>query len=327
MIVSSARPERVLLVTTTIDLAADRVVEQLLARGASPVRINTDRLPYQSEVLFSQQPFRLQFMEAGRKATFENIVSFWYRRVRMPSPPPEVSPETNEYAFREAMAGLRGALEILASSTARSFGSPSTLDRAESKVLQLHLAVGLGFQVPRTLIASRPDELREFCVGPIIGKPLHSGYLHLGGRALGIFTRRLSPADLVNLDTALPCPMIFQDEVPKAFDIRVTVVRNRVFAAAIDSQSDPDAQVDWRRTTRPDLPHFPHDLPDDVQASCIAMADALGTGFAAIDLVLKPQGDYVFLEANPNGEWLWIEDRLGFPISNCIASYLSEGFV
>lgn len=327
MTVSPACAERVLLVTTTIDLAADRVVEQLVARGASPVRINTDRLPYQSDVLFSQHPFRLQFIEAGRKATFENIVSFWYRRVRMPPPPPEASAEASEYVFREAMAGLRGALEILAASMVRSFGSPGTLDRAESKVLQLHLAASLGFRVPRTLIASRADELREFGVGPIIGKPLHSGYLHLGGRALGIFTRRLSPADLVSLDTALPCPMIFQDEVPKAFDIRVTVVRDRVFAAAIDSQSDPDAQVDWRRTSRPDLPHFRHELPEHVHASCVAMADALGTGFAAIDLVLTPQGDYVFLEANPNGEWLWIEDRLGFSISSCIASYLSEGRV
>lgn len=316
----------VLLVTTTIDLATDRVVEKLIENGAAPVRINTDRLPYSAEVLFGHQPFRLEFREAGRTAALGSLVAFWYRRVRMPPPPPDTTDEANEYVFREAMAGLRGALEVLALTT-RSFGSPSMLDRAESKVLQLHAAASLGFTVPRTLIATRTDKIRDFCAGlpSIVGKPLHSGYLRLDDRELGIFTRRLSRDDLEALETALPCPMILQEEVPKAFDVRVTVVRDQVFAATIDSQLDPDAEVDWRRTSRSDLPHYRHELPADLASKCIAMARRFGTGFAALDLVLTPEGDYVFLESNPNGEWLWIEDTLGFPISDSIASYLAEG--
>jgi len=55
------------------------------------------------------------------------------------------------------------------------------------------------------------------------------------------------------------------------------------------------------------------------------MAARQGTGFAAIDLVLTPDNRYVFLESNPNGEWLWIEDALGYPISDAIVRYLEQG--
>ena len=80
--------------------------------------------------------------------------------------------------------------------------------------------------------------------------------------------------------------------------------------------------VDWRRTSRPDLPHHRHDLPSEVREKCVAIATAIGTGFAAIDLVRTPGGEYVFLESNPNGEWLWIEDLLGYPISDAIVRHL-----
>jgi len=257
----------------------------------------------------------------------EALVSFWYRRIRMPAPPPEATDTTHEYVFREAVATLRGALEVL-SARLRSFGSPCTLDRAESKVFQLDIAADLGFEIPNTVITSDPGELRRFArehAGLLVAKPVHSGYLRTPDGDVGIFTQRLEVGDLVEIDRALPCPIIVQEEIPKAFDIRVTVVRDAVYATAIDSQSDPAAQVDWRRTSRPDLPHHRHELPPAVHSRCVEMAARQGTGFAAIDLVLTPDNRYVFLESNPNGEWLWIEDALGYPISDAIVRYLEQG--
>jgi glutathione synthase/RimK-type ligase-like ATP-grasp enzyme len=50
---------------------------------------------------------------------------------------------------------------------------------------------------------------------------------------------------------------------------------------------------------------------------------ALGLTFGALDLIRTPDGRYVFLEVNPNGQWLWLEDRLDFPISRRIADWLT----
>lgn len=244
----------------------------------------------------------------------------------MPSRPPDADEFANEYVFRESVNALRGALEIFGQSL-RSLGTPASLERAELKVLQLHVAASLGFEVPRTLVASTPDQIRHFVSrsgGHVVAKPVHSGYFRTADEEFGIFTQRLSRGDLARLDDALPCPVIVQEEIPKKYDIRATIVGNNIYAAAIDSQSDPEASVDWRRTARPDLPHHRHELPADVSAKCIAMTNRMNIRFAATDLVLTPDNRYVFLELNPNGEWLWIEDRLEYPISENIVRYLAD---
>jgi glutathione synthase/RimK-type ligase-like ATP-grasp enzyme len=48
----------------------------------------------------------------------------------------------------------------------------------------------------------------------------------------------------------------------------------------------------------------------------------MGLNFGCIDLIVRPTGDYVFLECNPNGQWLWIELATGQKISASIAEWL-----
>jgi glutathione synthase/RimK-type ligase-like ATP-grasp enzyme len=53
------------------------------------------------------------------------------------------------------------------------------------------------------------------------------------------------------------------------------------------------------------------------------LVQKLGLRYAAIDLIETPKGDFVFLEANPNGQYSWLENDLGLPISDAIASELA----
>jgi hypothetical protein len=39
---------------------------------------------------------------------------------------------------------------------------------------------------------------------------------------------------------------------------------------------------------------------------------------------LTPSGEFVFLEINPAGQWLFIEDRTGQPITQAVARLLME---
>jgi glutathione synthase/RimK-type ligase-like ATP-grasp enzyme len=105
----------------------------------------------------------------------------------------------------------------------------------------------------------------------------------------------------------------------------VTIVGQRIFAASIDSQSDPNATIDWRKTENPLLPHAPIELPKPLQQSLLELMMRLSLSYGAIDLVLTPDGRYVFLEVNPNGQWLWIDEMLSLGISQSIAEWLSEG--
>jgi glutathione synthase/RimK-type ligase-like ATP-grasp enzyme len=116
--------------------------------------------------------------------------------------------------------------------------------------------------------------------------------------------------------------MLFQAYVPKRSELRVTVVGERVFAAEIGSQATHHTRHDWRRYDMAHTPHTPHALPEPVARAAVALVRALGLVYGAIDLVLTPDGDYVFLEINPNGQYLWIEHLTGLPITAAIADHL-----
>jgi glutathione synthase/RimK-type ligase-like ATP-grasp enzyme len=48
----------------------------------------------------------------------------------------------------------------------------------------------------------------------------------------------------------------------------------------------------------------------------------LGLSFGALDFVLTPDGRFVFLEINPNGQWMWLDDKLGFGITDAVVDWL-----
>ena len=48
----------------------------------------------------------------------------------------------------------------------------------------------------------------------------------------------------------------------------------------------------------------------------------MGLRMSNIDMILTPDGEYVFLEANPNGQWAWIEDCTGFPLTTALVDEL-----
>lgn len=49
---------------------------------------------------------------------------------------------------------------------------------------------------------------------------------------------------------------------------------------------------------------------------------ALGSRFGVLDFLVTPAGEWYFLEINPNGQWAWIEQETGLPISSAIADAL-----
>jgi glutathione synthase/RimK-type ligase-like ATP-grasp enzyme len=63
-------------------------------------------------------------------------------------------------------------------------------------------------------------------------------------------------------------------------------------------------------------------LPSAIQAKLLALMDRLGLVFGCVDIILTPAGEYVFLEVNPSGQWGWIEDKTGMPITSALVDLL-----
>jgi hypothetical protein len=106
--------------------------------------------------------------------------------------------------------------------------------------------------------------------------------------------------------------------------IRAVVIGARVFAASVDSQSIPAARHDVRGAGIR-AGYEPYDLPEDVRRALLEMVRGLGLRFCSADLVLTPDSRHVFLDLNPNGQWLWLELEAGLPLSAAMADLLAGG--
>jgi hypothetical protein len=92
----------------------------------------------------------------------------------------------------------------------------------------------------------------------------------------------------------------------------------------VDSQAIPAARHDVRGAGK-QAGYEPYDLPQDVRGALLEMVSGLGLRFCSADLVLTPDGRHVFLDLNPNGQWLWLELEAGLPLSAAMAGLLAAG--
>ena len=312
--------DTVLIVTASYDLAALYVGDALERRGAPFFRLDTDRFPSEVRATFDPQG-DLTISDEGRSISCREVKSVWYRRNVAPDLPKDLDSGTREFCERETRMFLEGALAALP--TQRWLSSPGAIWRSERKPYQLAVAAKLGFTLPHTVITNDQATVREFAQDRLlVAKAVSSGHIAGADGNQAVFTSALAPADLEDLEGLDLAPVTFQENVEKSADIRVTVVGNEVFAAEILTQNQESSKVDWRATDNPDLEHRTHELPKTLAQHCVRLVSHLGLIFGALDFALKPDGTYVFFEINPNGEWLWLEDQLGLPISDRIAAWL-----
>lgn len=313
--------DTVLLVTASYDVAPEYVGGALESRGVPFFRLDTDRFPSEVRASFDPQG-DLTITDGSMSISGKDVKSVWYRRNVIPNLPNGLNPGVREFCERETRAFLEGVLATLP--TQRWLSPPHAIWRAERKPYQLSVAAQLGFELPRTVVTNDVSAVRSLAgEQSLVAKAVSSGYVKSPCGNQAIFTSALAPGDLQDLSGLVLAPVTFQEHVEKLSDIRVTVIADKVYAAEILSQSRDSSRVDWRATDDPDLEHQPHELPEDLNRRCRELVSCLGLVFGAIDLAIRPDGTYVFFEINPNGEWLWIEDQLGFPISHNIASWLS----
>ncbi len=226
------------------------------------------------------------------------------------------------FAEQEAKSTIMGLWEIL---DCVWVNHPERNRVAELKIKQLMVANEVGLEIPKTIITNDPEEAEIFfrktkSEGVII-KRLGGGIVLDGNQGSAIYTSLVSEADINDIGRVRYTPTLFQEYIQKDVELRITVVGNKVFPIEIHSQKSERAKFDWRRDTL-NLLHREHLLPEDVKQKIINFVHKLGLNFGAIDMILTPNGRYVFLEINPNGQWGWIEDLTGLPISDSIINLL-----
>jgi len=320
----------VIIIASEADDPTGQAILAALGRYGQPCALlDTSFFPQRDRIVYKTSDsghLTRSYWLADEEIHLDAVSALLWRRPALPKASPSISNEqVRGYIDASAAEILSGLFEDL--NCLQVPASRQVLKTAHAKLPQFGLAARTGFDLPDTLITNSPQEFLDFYRkhnGKIITKP---AAVTVDSPAKGLMTgyaRPVRPSDLVHFQDLQLCPLIVQVYVEKAVELRVTVVGSDVFAAEIHSQATQRTKIDWRRYDEGNTPHFEHTLPDKVSKLCLAMTHSLGLVYSAIDLILTPDGRYIFLELNPNGQYQWIEHLTGLPITDRIARLLID---
>ena len=310
------------------------VIRHLETAGFDFVRFNTEEFP--QKVLLEmwmkngQIHGALRFPE--RAVEIGSISCVWNRRPHKPEIDPRVATEAvRSWAEEESYQGL----QILWSLIEDRFwlNSMETTARIDfNKWLQMKAAAEVGLTTPPSLMTNNPAAALMFWQEQDLAIALKAIKQEVirypeQRKPFMITTKKLGVAEMKpeNLEKVAVTPVFLQRYIEKEKELRITVVGNQIFSCEIDSQQMSTTQEDWRahifEGNQPPLK--PCILPAAIGNKCLKLLAKLDLSFGCIDMIVTPQNNYVFLEVNPNGQWAWVEQQTGLPISTAIAQLLA----
>lgn len=251
------------------------------------------------------------------------IHAAWYLRENYePSAPRRPDDLASRFTRNETRQALRALFSLLPCAWVNKQDAIEKLN--SNKLYQQALAARCGLQTPRTVISNSPDDVMRFSEprGGLLLKSM--GYIRLEAEnRLALYSERFSHGEVAASEAAIRCcPVYAQEYVEKRYEYRVMVIGSRVLSCRIDSQASQVTAVDWRHYDFDRVEHRYVDLPLEVQQKLLNFMTVADLRFGAIDLIENSNGEFVFLEVNPSGQWGWIADIGGVPVVSAVAHLL-----
>ncbi len=261
----------------------------------------------------------------------DSVAGVWFRK---PLPFDESKIKIQPEYMRYAVGALNNIMVQLFElfEDAVWVSRPSRIITAHRKVHQKNIALKLGMNVPKTLVSTDLAEIEKFfkTSRAVIGKPLGTIHPKIKDKQSVFLTARVTFADFKGRESIKYAPVILQEEIDVAEELRVLVVGDKVFAAAVRSNDTPiEMQEKGIRDNRTgnyegSVTIEAREFPEDLTKKCVEMNRILDLSFGAYDFIIDNQGKYWFLENNPNGQWAYVEMATGQEIGKAIAELLES---
>ncbi|MCK6463019.1 MAG: hypothetical protein L6Q29_04380 [Candidatus Pacebacteria bacterium] len=321
---------QVLALTHKEDGTADLVINKILEKGGRCVRFNTEDYPEKVKITMFLDGSKFDGCIKFNNDTlnFKDIATVWYRRPHNPSVTSISDSVAKNWVEEESLYALRCLWTLLED----KFWVNSLLSCEKiqfNKWHQMIIANKVGLSTPLSILANCHKDIVRLCrnvKGDLALKVIKNVAVNYDNKTLLLHTKRVSQ---VEIEKTSPkafefSPIFLQKYIDKKLELRITVIRDKVFACEIHSQDNEKTLEDWRKHVflKDELPHNPCELPAEIESMCVLLVRKLGLYFGAIDMILTPDDKYVFLEVNPNGQWGWIEELTKMPISSAMADLL-----
>ncbi len=290
------------------------------------VKLALEKLDHQVQLLFTaDQPSRQKnsiFLDGTNyrwkavndtQLILENDYEVvWWRRPHKPYLARASShPEDYKFILKENIL-FHEALTSNLAPDAWWVNSKEAANRANSKLLQLKMAASSGMIIPLTLCSNNPQDIRSFVRkhehDGVIYKPLNPGCWYENNQLKMLYTSAITSLALPSDQLLQLNPGIYQKEIKKKYELRVTCFGDYLVAAKLHSQPHKQGRVDWRVIPQGEMVVEPYTLPFGLKKQIQNFMHALGLVFGCLDFIVTTEGEYLFLEVNEQGQFLWIEE-------------------
>jgi MvdC family ATP-grasp ribosomal peptide maturase len=281
-------------------------------------RLNSDRLNHLQKISMNEDFFELTD-ESGNTVNSKEIKAVWHRKSWGITIPEELD-ESYTKIFLKEYSSLRYNLFTILQDVPwiNPLENENKIDG--NKMFQLKIAQKNNLTIPKTIFSNDSEKITTFfhenCNGKMVAK-LHGAISKSMSGENMLSTNIIDENSLEDIADIAYCPMIFQPYIDKEYELRIVYLDGEFFTGKINNSEN----VDWR------VAHgyyfwSDYDLPEKIKENLTLMMKEMGLYIGAIDMIKGKDGNYYFLEVNPQGEWGMLQKELNFPIAERIADNL-----
>jgi hypothetical protein len=296
----------VLVLTRTADREMDELSLRLAATGVPMLRMDSDRCPGQS-VCWDVEQDALVTSEGS----FRPRVC-WLRYFATTAMPTAADARLAAYTRDQWLPWAAAILTTRDAHAVNSAAGPGRLDR----IAQLAQATSVGLRTPATVVATSLAAAARRIPGDgdLLVKSLGEHFVEdAPGRLTGLAPRRVGRREALADDAIEPAPVVAQEWLPCARELRIYAVGGELITFAV---SRPSPEALWSEPESLRAHVVP--TPDELVSPLRALVAHWSLDVAAFDFLDTPDGP-VFLEVNAACDWLWCESLAGTaPVSTAV---------
>lgn len=315
----SSKP-RILMLTSDFDLEANLVGIGLRRQGIDYVRVSMKDIPNGLKISYEigDEFTKFNFDINDRPFEISENSLVWLRNFSIKEIMFQNDSLLNLFSLQSWESSIVSFLNNLDCIWINSISSSL---KGNDKVYQLTSAKKHGFEIPDTLITNEIRYVRNFYSlhsKEIIMKTINNHSIEFDGRIYSRYTRPLNDDSISKFKNYLIAPFIFQRRIKCSYELRVTVIGDRIFVAKLDRNLPLDKSfIPYHGIFNQSITEY-LELPNDFKKRCIKYVDSLGLKYGALDFIVDLEGRIFFLEINTTGDWYWIEKQTGMPITKAM---------
>lgn len=262
----------------------------------------------------------------GHQVCIEDFDVVWQRRLCPVKVNTNIHEADREFAYYQSKEHMLGFIRSSQENNQFHVNPLTAAHAINRKIPQLGLARACGFTVPETLFSNNVADIAAFIEAQPNGaifKSFRPNVWKNGDDAAVNYTITLTADMLEDISAIKLSPGIFQNAIPKQFEVRAVFMGHTNISLKFDSQQIEENTIDWRVNPRA-LPMSRIELPEQVETLCLRFMKAAGLVFGSFDFIVDTNGNYVFLEINEQGQFLGYEQP-DAPLLQPFMDFLTSG--